>query len=188
MVRSGLARPRQGRIDRCCSFAVVVAEQVRVDTQCNVWLGVSQALADGEDIDASIDELRGVSGVSLRETSRLACRCHPRSRPRRPIERLAIAGCPRSSRTTASSGRRPAPSCIRSSSMALRCSRKASTKMSGKVTSRRPALVFAGLNRMPCALVCCSASRSDGTPSPLRLRPIYGLEPPRSLSLGRERA
>jgi hypothetical protein len=56
-----LARPREGSIDRCCSFAVVVAEQVRVDTQCNIWLGVSQALADGGDIDARVDKLRDVS-------------------------------------------------------------------------------------------------------------------------------
>jgi hypothetical protein len=45
------------RIDRGCGLAVVVAEQMRVDAQCNVWLGVSQALADGDDIDTRVDEL-----------------------------------------------------------------------------------------------------------------------------------
>ncbi len=78
-----------------------------------------------------------------------------------PRRRLAESGSPsRSANSSASSGSRPAPSCIRSSSAALRCSRSASTRISGKVMSRRPAFDFGALKRMPCALVCSSASRT----------------------------
>src|SRR5438046_1325117 len=37
---------------------------------------------------------------------------------------------------------------------------------------------------MPCALVCSSASRSDRTPHRFGFGRFYGLEPPRSLTLG----
>jgi hypothetical protein len=66
----------------------------------------------------------------------------------------------RAGNTKASSDNLPRPSAIRSSSCCLRCSRRASMTMSGKVTSRRPARVFGVLNRGPPAFVCSSASRT----------------------------
>src|SRR6202043_1020151 len=45
------------RIDRRGRLAVVLSEQVSIDAQGNVGLGMPQAFADGHDIDALIDEL-----------------------------------------------------------------------------------------------------------------------------------
>ena len=39
-------------VDRRCSFAVIVAEQVAVGAERDVWLGVTKALADGHDVNA----------------------------------------------------------------------------------------------------------------------------------------
>jgi hypothetical protein len=45
----------QGCIDRRRSLAVVLFEEVRVDPQCDVRFAVAKALADGDDIHASVD-------------------------------------------------------------------------------------------------------------------------------------
>jgi hypothetical protein len=51
----------QCRIDRNRSLSIVRAEQVSVDAQRDVGLGMAKALADRDDIDALIDQLAGVS-------------------------------------------------------------------------------------------------------------------------------
>ena len=57
----GLFSSFQDRVDCSRRLAIVLAEQVCVDTQSDVRLGVAKALADRHDVDASIDQLAGVS-------------------------------------------------------------------------------------------------------------------------------
>jgi hypothetical protein len=50
----------QNCINRSRSLSIIFAEQVSVDAQRDVWLGVPEALADRDNIDARIDGLAGV--------------------------------------------------------------------------------------------------------------------------------
>jgi hypothetical protein len=53
--------PIESLIDRLSGLAVVFLEQVGVDAQGDIGLGVTHALADRHDVDVSVDQLAGVS-------------------------------------------------------------------------------------------------------------------------------
>jgi hypothetical protein len=99
--------------------------------------------------------------------SRQAYRCSRQSLPMQPRSHWVKAAHPLLSQIAAHHrGIFPAPSCIRSSSAPLRCSRSTSSRISGRVTSRRPALDFGALNRMPWACVCqCERAGANARPS-----------------------
>jgi hypothetical protein len=52
--------PLQGRVDGVCRLCVGLVEQVRVDPQRDVRLGVPEALAYCHDVDSGIDQLAHV--------------------------------------------------------------------------------------------------------------------------------
>jgi len=64
---------------------------VRVDAQGNVWLGVAEALADRDDIDAGVDQLAGM-GVPQRVERRLRIEVRPGCRDGIGRKRFAFEG------------------------------------------------------------------------------------------------
>jgi hypothetical protein len=65
-----LPLPIENRVDGVGCLAVILFEQMRVDAQGYVRLGVPETLADGDDIHALVDELACVS-MSQRMERRL---------------------------------------------------------------------------------------------------------------------
>src|SRR5262245_23959073 len=110
-------------------------------------LGMSKALADGNNIDVAGNQLRGV-GVPQSMKRNLG---HAKALSYiAPIGSLGRSGPPsRLANSRSSDASLPCPSNSRVSKSCLRCSRSASRAISGRVMSRRPALVFADLKRIP---------------------------------------
>ena len=139
----------QGRINSFGSLAVVTCKHVGIDRKCHARLGVSQPFRNRHDIHTAGNELACVcipEPMELDVWRRRARPIHPSRTTRRSGAAVGPPSWRRASRV--GSACRSPTSTVSQVDFAGAL-RSASLTMLGMVMSRRPALVFAPLNRMP---------------------------------------